>query len=238
MPGEENILSSGLEYRLASSETYNKQPISPTEGILTKTFSSLVPGYEYVGRFYNEVENNTYYSNVFTFKSDGEIELGDPNPPVSKDDKFKLSILYPEQGIIQQMVGYYESITFHLSTPKGWYINYISLNSEDITENCDNRKETDIFTGPITTDTVLAMTFCQSPDGSDISEIINMERLRVYSIGNKIYLETSEALPSCQVLDLSGNTIFSGTNDCIEVPMPGVYILNTNKLTYKLYVSF
>lgn len=238
VPGEENILSSGLEYRLASSETFNKQPISPTEGILTKTFSSLVPGYEYVGRFYNEVENNTYYSNVFTFKSDGEIELGDPNPPVSKDDKFKLSILYPEQGIIQQMVGYYESITFHLSTPKGWYINYISLNSEDITENCDNRKETDIFTGPITTDTVLAMTFCQSPDGSDISEIINMERLRVYSIGNKIYLETSEALPSCQVLDLSGNTIFSGTNDCIEVPMPGVYILNTNKLTYKLYVSF
>jgi len=238
VPGEENINSSGLEYRLSSSEEYINIALTSKNGILSKTFTSLVPGYEYVGRFYNTVNNHIYYSPDFIFNSNGDIILGNIEPPISDDENLKLSILYPENGIIHQMVSYYKDITFHLSTPSGWYINSIFFNGIDITYNCTNRQEADISTGPITKDSNIAVSFCKYSDGSTNPTIDDIQSIKVYSVNNAIYLKTTLDLPFCTVYDVSGKTVFSGISERIEVPIPGVYMVKTDKFVYKLLVNF
>ena len=72
--GEENVKEYGLEYKLKGGDNAILLDIvkNSKTGVLSKTFNSLVPGLEYVGKFYAKTENGKmYYSQEFVFNSLG-----------------------------------------------------------------------------------------------------------------------------------------------------------------------
>lgn len=73
--GEENVSEKGIEYKVSGSTNYNSIKLKDINGLLSRSFTSLVPNIEYIGRFYNKVKDKTYYSKVFSFNSDGLLQI-------------------------------------------------------------------------------------------------------------------------------------------------------------------
>jgi hypothetical protein len=246
VPGEENVTSKGLEYKVYSSENFNILNLTDNKGVLSKSFSTLVPGVDYIGRFYNKVENRMYYSAEFTFNSEGTLSMnngGNDSDNATQDENLKLSILYPDNGIIHQMVSYYKNIRFYVTTPNGWYINSVFLDGVEIKYSPNNlRSELDIETGPITKDSSISISFCKPNSDTGYEKQESANELKVYSYGNKIFIESDNAAAiakSVLVYDVSGKLIFSGIpKEPIEVPTSGLYIVKATYASYKLYVYF
>lgn len=232
--GEENVLEQGIEYKITGASDYIKIPLTSNKGVLSRTFTSLIPNMTYVGRFYNTTASTIYYSSEFLFDSKGTFSISNNSDSVTQPDfkeKLCLSIITPDLGEIIQEAEYLQSISLEIVPPPGWNINTVLLDGENITEQIEDNK---VLIDPLTTNARLIISYDNSitdiPDGATSG-------IRVYAQGLSIYVQNLVSNSEIVVYDVLGRLIYQGTDTMINVDKEGVYLVVTEGVTYKVFVK-
>lgn len=232
--GEENVLEQGIEYKITGASDYIKIPLTSNKGVLSRTFTSLIPNMTYVGRFYNTTASTIYYSSEFLFDSKGTFSISNNSDSVTQPDfkeKLYLSIITPDLGEIIQEAEYLQSISLEIVPPPGWNINTVLLDGENITEQIEDNK---VLIDPLTTNARLIISYDNSitdiPDGATSG-------IRVYAQGLSIYVQNLVSNSEIVVYDVLGRLIYQGTDTMINVDKEGVYLVVTEGVTYKVFVK-
>lgn len=234
--GEEEVFEHGIEYKIKDANEFIKIPLTLNNGVLERTFNTLIPNTSYLGRFYNTTTSTTYYSSEFLFDNNGTFSLLNNLDTTTQPDFEELlyfSIITPDLGEIIQEAKYFQSISLEIQPPYGWSINTILLNGEDITEQL---KDNVVQIKPLIENTCIIISYEKIATGVS-GENITSAHTHVYSVGTSIYIR--DIAPETQIIvyNVHGQMIYSGKDTQIDVAQEGVYIVLINDISYKVYVK-
>lgn len=232
--GEEPVLEYGIKYKIVGSEEYITLPLTNVDGVLSRSFTSLVGGIDYVGRFYNKTQDIIYYSDEFIFDNKATLKFDNVSDSISPiEEPLYLSIICPKDGVLKQEVECYQYINLDILPPLGWSVNSVFIDGCDVTSQLRDNK---ISIGPITHNCELAITYVGNVVECAESSYINSD-VKVYSFANAIRVVNLPPKTSVSVFNIQGMNVYSGYDSEIPITAEGTYIVHIAGAAYKVYVT-
>lgn len=222
VPGEENIIASGMEYNIENVEQKTRT------SDLTLSLDLFSSQLSYYGRYYAETKSGIYYSELFRFNGSGEINFIKNSDTPNDSNTTTLTIYSPNDGKIILT----DLISFTIEAPKGASFNTITLNDVDISDKIiENAIEVNNLCGKN------ELSYSLKYQDDVIEEVKhNHNKTRVYAKDCCIHIESSNRNDIIRVYDTKGTTIYEGKATAIPVPIENIYIVSIGSNIYKLFV--
>lgn len=189
-----------------SVDTYNNATLFVPKGSVEAYKNS-----EYWKNFYNIYEN-----------------------PSSEPPMLTLSIEYPEGSVVKIKEEYNVSQVLNIAPVGGWYINTVTFNEENVTEDVDT--DGNYVTPILTEDSRLSIVLAQYIYPSGTTTPAEKTTIKVFSSNNIITIEGADINSEVLIYDAWGYNIYSGIEKQINISLSGIYIVVVEGQTFKLII--